>query len=87
MTLSAVPYAVISLAIFGMLLMVFGMVVDVTMQVDNDLMADPDLPYSSERAHTMSVLVMCFNSMAFVALMCAGIFLIMNGVQSQSGEI
>ncbi len=87
MTLSAVPYAVISLAIFGMILMVFGMVIDVTLQVDNDMMADPSLPYSSERAHTMTVLAMCFNAMGFVALICAGIFLIMNGVQSQSGEI
>lgn len=87
MTLSAVPYAVISLAIFGMILMVLGMVLDVTLEVDNEMMADPSLPYSSERAHTMSILSMCFNAMGFVALMCAGIFLIMNGVQSQSGEL
>jgi len=87
MTLSAVPYAVISLAVFGMILMVMGMVMDATLTVDNQMMADPSLPYSSERANTMTILAMCFNAMGFVALICAGIFLIMNGVQSQSGEI
>lgn len=87
MTISAVPYTVISLAVFGMILMVLGMIVDYSVSVDNDLMADPQLHYSYEHGQAMSLLPMCFGAMGFVALICAGIFLIMNGVQSQSGEI
>ena len=87
MTLGAVPYVVISLAIFGMILMTFGMLVQVVMQTDNTMMEDPTLPYSTERGNTMNMLSLCFGAMGFVALLCAGIFLIMNGVQSQSGEI
>lgn len=87
MTLGAIPYVVIALMIFGGLLMVFGTILDFTLQVDNDMMANPDLPYSMERANTMNLLAMCFNAMGFVALICGGILLVMNGVQSQSGEI
>ena len=87
MTLGAVPYVVISLAIFGLLMIVLGLVLDMTLQVDNDLHSDGTLPYSAERANTMNVLTLCFNSLGFIALLCAGIFLVMNGVQSQSGEI
>jgi hypothetical protein len=87
MTLGAIPYVIIALMVFGGLLMVLGMILDYTLQVDNDMMSDIRLPYSMERANTMNLLVMCFNAMGFVALICGGILLIMNGVQSQSGEI
>lgn len=87
MTLGAVPYVVISLAIFGMLMITFGLLVDEVIKVDNDLMNDPQLHYSKEHGDTLGALVLCFNVMGFIALMCAGIFLVMNGVQSQSGEI
>jgi hypothetical protein len=87
MTLGAVPYVLISLAIFGMVLIVFGMLVDEVLITDNQLMADPSLPYSNERGTTMVVLSMCFKAMGFVAVVCAGIFLVMNGVQAQSGEV
>jgi len=87
MTLGAIPYAIISLAIFGMILLVMGTVMGSILSLDNDSMADPNLPYSQERAITMGMLALCFNAMGFVALMSAGIFLIMNAVQSQSGEI
>jgi hypothetical protein len=86
MTLGAIPYVIISLAIFGMVLIVLGAMLDVVLQIDNQNMQDPSLPYSAERANTMSVLTLCFGAMGFIALICAGIFLIMNGVQSQSGE-
>lgn len=87
MTLGAVPYVIISLAIFGLILIVLGTVLGSFLQLDNELMQDDKLPYSQERAMTMGMLVLCFNAMGFVALMCSGIFLIMNGIQSQSGEI
>jgi hypothetical protein len=87
MTLGAIPYAIISLAIFGMILLVMGTIMGTILQLDNDSMQDPAIPYSQERATTMNMLALCFNAMGFVALMCAGIFLIMNAVQSQSGEI
>jgi len=87
MTIGAIPYVVVSLMVLGGILLVLGMVMDYTLKADNDMMSDTRLPYSMERANTMSVLALCFNAMGFVAIICAGIFLVMNGVQSQSGEI
>jgi len=87
MTLGAVPYVVVSLAVIGMLLMVMGLIIGAVLQVDNDMMSDPSLPYSPERGQTMGMLAMCFNAMGFMAVIGAGIFLVMNGTQSQSGEI
>jgi hypothetical protein len=87
MTIGAIPYVVVSLMVLGGLLMVLGMVMDYTLKADNDMMSDTRLPYSMERANTMGILALCFNAMGFVAIICAGILLVMNGVQSQSGEI
>ena len=87
MTLGAIPYVIIALMIIGAILMVLGMVLDYTLDADNEMMSEASLPYSMERANTMNLLVMCFNAMGFVSLICGGILLVMNGVQSQSGEI
>jgi hypothetical protein len=67
--------------------MVMGMVQDRILQEDNRMLANNQLPYSVERAQTMGFLAICFKFMAFVALIAAGILLIMNAVQSTSGEI
>jgi len=87
MTLSAIPYTVIFLAIAGMLLIVLGVVVQAMVDVDNDLVQDSSLPYSASRAWAIGILVVCFNAMGFIALLTAAIFLTMNGLQTQSGEI
>jgi hypothetical protein len=87
MTLGAIPYVIIALAIFGMVLIVMGTMLDYILQIDNDLMADPSLPYSWERQYTMGLLLNIFRWLGVVALLCACIFLVMNAVQSQSGEI
>lgn len=87
MTLSAIPYTVIFLAIAGMLMIVLGAVVQEMVNVDNGLVEDTTLPYSPTRAWAIGILVICFNAMGFVALITAAIFLTMNGLQSQSGEI
>jgi hypothetical protein len=87
MTLGAIPYTIICLAVIGLLLMVFGAVLDQILIVDNDLMQDSTLPYSKERGDTMNIISVCFKAMGFVSLISAGIFLVMNGTQTQSGDI
>lgn len=87
MTLSAIPYTIIFLAVAGMLMIVLGAVVQEMVNVDNTMVGDTSLPYSASRAWAINILVICFNAMGFVALLTAAIFLTMNGLQSQSGEI
>lgn len=87
MTLGAIPYTIICLAVIGLLLMVFGAVLDQVLIVDNDMMKDSSLPYSKERGDTMNIISICFKAMGFVSLISAGIFLVMNGTQTQSGDI
>jgi hypothetical protein len=67
--------------------MVMGLVQDRILQEDNKILAANQLPYSFEHAQAMGFLATCFKFMAIVALISAGILLIMNGVQSTSGEI
>jgi hypothetical protein len=87
MTLNAVPYVLISLAIVGLILIVFGTILDTILIVDNQIQLDPTLPYTAERGNTMNNLVFAMRAMGFISVACAGIFLIMNGVQEQSGSV
>ena len=87
MTLGAIPYTVIALALFGMILMISGFIMDVILQADNELHEDTSLPYSKARGDSMGLLTLFFNAMGFVALITAFIFLIMNANQRSSGEI
>jgi hypothetical protein len=87
MTLSAIPYVLVSLAIFGLVLIVFGTLMDEILIVDNQIQLDPTLPYSAERGNTMNNLVFAMRAMGFIALIVAGILLLMNATQDQSGAI
>lgn len=87
MTLSGIPYTVIALAVFGLVLIVGGYIVAEVVKVDNDMMLNSGLPYSHARYVTMNFLVLAFNSMGYLALFCAVLFLWMNANQQQSGEI
>ena len=87
MTLGAVPYAITTLAVFGLILITFGYILDVVVQTDNDMMSDHDLPYSQQRAVTMGWLIIAYRALAVFATIVVVIFLIMNGNQQTSGEI
>jgi hypothetical protein len=78
---------VIALALFGMVLMVFGFVVDQVLVTDNQIQSDSGLPYSQQRANTMTNLVMMFKGLGFTSVIAAGIFLIKNAVMVSSGGI
>ncbi len=87
MTVSAIPYAAVTLVIVGLALVAFGAVVDELIDVDLMESTTDSLPYSEHRGETMSFLLMCFGALAFVAVFCVVIFLIMNGAQRGSGGI
>lgn len=86
-TLSAIPYAIITLIVFGLILVAFGPVIDELVTVDNSLIDSPGLPYSTQRHDTMQFLLMCWRIMAFAGVFCVVFFLIMNGAQKSSGGI
>lgn len=86
-TAGAVPYTLIALAVFGMILMTFGFIVDTVLQVDNSLVGEPGLPYSQQRANTMTNLTLMFKALGFTSVIAAGVFLIKNAVMSSSGGI
>ena len=87
MTLSAIPYVVIALGLFGIIMIVFGFILDNFLDVDNGLMNTPGLPYSEERASTLNVLTLMFGAMPIVATLTGAIYLMTNAHQSISGEI
>jgi hypothetical protein len=87
MTLGAIPYTVISLAIFGLVLLVGGYLMEAVIQLNNELIANPDLPYSKVRLDTLGWLAIFFRALGVLALLCAAIFLVMNANQQASGEI
>lgn len=86
-TLGAIPSAVLTLIIFAMLFLAFGVVVDEIVRTENTMMGSGDLPYSQQKHDTVDFLVACFKAMVFVALICVVLFLIMNGVQRRSGVV
>jgi hypothetical protein len=87
MTAGAVPYVLIALAVFGLILMTFGFIVDAVLSIDNQLATEPGLPYSQQRANTMGNLTLMFKGLGFTSVMAAGIFLIKNAVMGSSGGI
>ena len=86
MTVSAIPYAILTLVIVGLSLLAFGAIVDELIGVDA-METGGDLPYSEQRGETMNFLMMCFGALPFVAVFCVVIFLVMNGAQRGSGGI
>lgn len=87
MTLGAIPYTVVSLAVVGLVLIIGGFIMETLVNVNNDLMASPDLPTSPMRANTMNVVALAFKAMGIVAIITSVLFLVMNGAQQPSGEI
>jgi hypothetical protein len=78
---------IIALALFGMMLMVFGFIVDQVLLTDNQMQASDNLPYSQQRANTMTNLTLMFKALGFTSVIAAGIFLIKNAVMGSSGGI
>ncbi|MCE5337804.1 MAG: hypothetical protein LLF90_03845 [Methanomicrobiaceae archaeon] len=87
MTVSAIPYAVLALIIFGLALVALGAVVDELILTDIMESDMPGLPYSEQRGETGDFLLMCFGALPFVGVFCVVIFLLMNGAQRGSGGI
>jgi hypothetical protein len=87
MTAGAIPYTVIALAVFGMILMVFGFIVDEVLKADNSIMLEGQLPYSQQRANTMTNLTLMFKALGFTSVLASGIFLIKNAVMDTTGGI
>jgi hypothetical protein len=87
MTISAIPYVIISLGVIGLVLIIAGYLIDAALNVDNEFMLDPSLPYSHERAVTLGYLVMAFKWMGIISIITAVLFLQMNANQESSGEI
>lgn len=92
-TISAIPYAVLTLVIFGLFLIAIGPVIDEIILVDNSMMGQmtgqnvPAFPYSAQRGETLSFLLMCWGALGFCAVFCVALFLLMNGSQRGSGGI
>ena len=86
MTVSAIPYAVLTLILFGLFLVGIGPIIDEFVITDNETRA-LDIPYSAQRGETLGFLLMCWGALAFVGVFCVVIFLLMNGAQRRSGGI
>jgi len=87
MTVSAIPYAVLTLVIVGLAIVALGPVIDAMIGYDADEQASGDLPYSQQRGETISFLLMCWRGLAFSTVFCVVIFLLMNGAQRNSGGV
>jgi hypothetical protein len=48
-TLGAIPYTIVSLAVFGLVLIIGGYLMESVVNMNNELIATPDLPYSMQR--------------------------------------
>jgi len=86
-TISAIPYAVITLVIIGLAIVALGPVVDAMIGYDADEQAKGNLPYSQQRGETIGFLLMCWGALAVSTVFCVVIFLLMNGAQRGSGGI
>ena len=87
MTVSAIPYAVLTLVIVGLGIVALGPVIDATIGYDADEQAKGNLPYSQQRGETISFLLMCWGGLAFSVVFCVVLFLLMNGAQRGTGGI
>ena len=87
MTVGAIPNVIIGLAVIGLVFIVMGFLLDAILTMDNQLLADPSLPYSQSRATTLGYIVLMFKWLGVIALLCAILFLQMNANQSDTGEI
>ena len=87
MTVEAIPYVIISLAIVGLILIIMGFMLDAILSVDNQLMQDPSLPYSHDRAMTLTWINAAFKWMGVISLITAVLFMQMNANQESSGEM
>ncbi len=87
MTVSAIPYAVLTIVIVGLALVALGPVIDELLGYDADEQAKGHLPYSQQRGETVSFLLMCWGGLAVSTVFCVVIFLLMNGAQRGSGGI
>lgn len=87
MTVSAIPYALLTLIIVGLALVALGPVIDELLGYDADEQARGDLPYSQQRSETISFLLMCWGGLAVSTVFCVVIFLLMNGAQRSSGGV
>lgn len=87
MTISAIPYAVLTLVIVGLAIVAVGPVVDALIGYDADTQASGDLPYSQQRSETISFLLMCWGALAVSTVFCVVLFLLMNGAQRSSGGV
>lgn len=87
MTISAIPYAVLTLVIVGLGIVALGPVIDAMIGYDNDTMTQEHLPYSQQRAETIGFLLMCWGALSITTVFCVVIFLLMNGAQRSSGGV
>ena len=87
MTVSAIPYAVLTLVIVGLAIVALGPVIDAMIGYDADEQASGDLPYSQQRSETISFLLMCWGALSITTVFCVVIFLLMNGAQRSSGGV
>ena len=87
MTVSAIPYAVLTLVIVGLAIVALGPVIDELLGYDADTQARGDLPYSQQRSETISFLLMCWGALSITTVFCVVIFLLMNGAQRNSGGV
>jgi hypothetical protein len=87
MTISAIPYAVLTLVIVGLAIVALGPVIDAMIGYDADEQASGDLPYSQQRGETISFLLMCWGALSVTTVFCVVIFLLMNGAQRSSGGV
>ena len=87
MTVSAIPYAVLTLVIVGLAIVALGPVIDELLGYDADTQARGDLPYSQQRSETISFLLMCWGALSITTVFCVVIFLLMNGAQRSSGGV
>jgi len=87
LTISAIPYAVLTLVIVGLALVALGPVIDELLGYDADEQAKGNLPYSQQRAETIGFLLMCWGALSLTTVFCVVIFLLMNGAQRSSGGV
>jgi choline-glycine betaine transporter len=85
-TISAIPYALLTLIIVGLTLVAFGPVIDEVTAADTALISLA-LPYSEQRQETLTFLEMCWGALAVSTVFCVVIFLLMNGAQRDTGGV
>jgi len=85
-TISAIPYALLTLIIVGLTLVAFGLVLDEVIATDLAMIALA-LPYSEQRQEILTFLEMCWGALAVTTVFCVVLFLLMNGAQRDTGGV